>query len=142
MCCGHICHPRKPRRYQHSEHQYDGVRDARQHVQSRIPLIVSFSTKSSSNFICYKHPYIAIWSRYGGSTYRQIAWSSSEGRRCSGLGTIEDHVSISRTNFQSLQKLEKGKEAIETLRNRKMKSWISFRVLHFTRIFLATFSDC
>jgi len=40
----------------------------------------------------------------GGKTYRRIAQNSSEGGKCSGLGAVENHVSILRTKLENTQK--------------------------------------
>jgi len=40
----------------------------------------------------------------GGKTCRRIAQNSSEGGKCSVLGTIENHVSILRTKLKNTQK--------------------------------------
>lgn len=83
--------------------QCDAVRDAQQHVRSRIRLKVSFSTKNrgSGDLICQKTSVIMRYDLVGGRTRRRTAQSSSEGGRCPGLGTVENYVSISRTKFKS-----------------------------------------
>jgi len=96
-CGAGICHPRK-RAAINIPSQYDAVRDDRQHVQSRILLILPFSVKSRGYewFHLLESSLqrdILNGTTESGSIHRQATRSSPEGEGPSGRREIKDHVS-------------------------------------------------
>lgn len=63
-----------------------------------------FGENSNIRVILFIRIIVMWYNLNGGRPYRQIARDSSESGRCSRLGVVENHVSISRTKLKNLEK--------------------------------------